>query len=454
MNNTTLRSPGLVRRFSLACVTTALATAFALWAGLASAQLAPPNGLPDRGVLRLQLGKNVASGGLHVPKRFIHEPSGLSQAILRSGSCGLVLGGPSALATLSAAGGNGALGLGTGSIGVFDGATGVPCSRISASEGESVTLNLGADLAASPLVNANAFWRLDLDIEVKQNAEFLLQILSRNAVTAEFRLRTGSSIVAGEGSQSPGSPDGILNCSARSDSGPDSGALDNCRWVVNALGQGFRLIALQGEGSLEGGGDFVDPYAKNSLIYLTEGAVGALGCESTNVPQDTQTGTIGDGVNTAQCGVTRIDPTGLGGSCTTAIGYLFRNIDGVAEGCEILKSPGEQLAASIAITFPPETATTLGAEPFTAIRFSDGAGGLVSFVPERCIGTVVTDRNGNLTILEVLSVPNFVPDVVTSTPQKDWACVLDNGQNYLGSGSMQVSQTLLFWGDIEFSRRR
>ena len=442
------------RRSRLTLLTTALVATLAFGPMQAFAQLAPPDGLPDRGVLRLQLGKNVASGGLHVPKRFVHAPSGLSQAILKSGNCGMVLGGPSALAAMSASGGNGVLGLGVGSIGVYDGATGVPCSRISASEGESVALYLGADLATSPAIDANAFWRLSLDIEVKQDAEFLLQILADDVVTSEVRLRSGGSIIPGEGSTAPGAADGIFNCTARSDSGPDSGTLDNCRWVVNALGNGFRLIALQGEGSLEGGGDAVDAYAANSLIYLTEGNVGALGCDNPSAPQDTQTGTIGDGVNSAQCAVTRVDPTGLGGSCTTAIGYLFRNIDGVTEGCEILKAPGEQLAASITITFPPEAAVALGAEELTTIRFSDGAGGLVSFVPQRCSGTVVPDNNGKPTILEVLSVPGFVPDVVPATPQKDWACVLDNGQQFVGSGQMQVTQTILFWGDIEFSRRR
>lgn len=434
-------------------LTAAVATALAFASVQAVAQVAPPNGLPDRGVLRLQLGKNVNSGGLHVPKRFVHEPSGLSQAILKSGDCGLALGGPSQLATLSAAGGNGALGLGTGSIGVYDGSSGVPCYRISADEAESVTFGLGTELATSPSTDANAFWRLSLDIEVKRNAEFLLQVLAGDAVTSEFRLRTGSSIVAGEGSTTQGSPDRILNCSARSDSGPDAGQLDNCRWIVDALGNGFRLVALQGEGSLEGGGDYPDSYAKNTVVYLTEGDVGALGCESPTVPEDTQSSTIGDGVNTAQCAVTRIDPTGLGGSCTTAVGYLFRSIDGVAEGCELIKAAGEQLAASITIAFPPETATPLGDEPLTQIRFSDGAGGLVPFTPPRCSGTVVDDRNGNPTILEVLTVPGFAPDIVPSTPQKDWACVLENGQEYTGPGQMQVTQTLLFWGDIEFSRR-
>lgn len=432
----------------------AAALGLSLFALQAAAQPAPPFNLPDKGVLRLQLGTSVTDGGLHSPNRFVHEPSGLSQAISSSGKCGLVLGGPSALAVLSAAGGNGSLGLGPDSIGVFDGPKGVGCYRITAAINESVTFGLGANVPASPLIDANAFYRISMDIEVKANAEFMLQILSGSAVTEEFRLRTGTSILAGEGSSEPGSADRIFNCGAASDSGPDAGLRDNCRWIVDSLGTGFRLIALQGEGSLEGGGDFgTDAYANNTLVYLTKGTFGAMGCESSTVPQSTDTPTIGDGTSTAQCAVTRIDPTGLGGSCTTAIGYVFRTSAGATNGCELNKNPGEQLAASIDIVFPPEPSTALGSEPLTTIQFStDVPGVLVNFTPQRCIGTVVPDRNGNPTIAEVLSVPGFVPDIVPGTPQKDWACILNNAQEYVAPGQMKIRQTILFWGDIIFKR--
>jgi hypothetical protein len=78
---------------------------------------------------------------------------------------------------------------------------------------------------------------------------------------------------------------------------------------------------------------------------------------------------------------------------------------------------------------------------------------LVPFTPQRCVGTVVPDRNGEPTILEVLSVPGFAPDIVPGTPQKDWACILNNAQEFVGSGLMQIRQTILFWGDISFSRQ-
>jgi hypothetical protein len=150
----------------------------------------------------------------------------------------------------------------------------VACYRITANLGESVTFGLGS------AIDASAFYRLELDFEVKQNAAFLLEIIIGGTVTDQFYLRSGLSIQAGEGSTSPGSPDHIFNCVAQSDSGPDAGARDNCRWMVDALGQQFRLIPLVGEGSLEGGGDFgtgAAAYNNNSLIYLTQAAIGALG---------------------------------------------------------------------------------------------------------------------------------------------------------------------------------
>lgn len=411
----------------------------------AAAQVSPPNDLPDRGVLRLQLG-----GG--APSRFLHQPSGTSQSILTSGKCGVALGSPS-LATLKANNGLGTMGRGTDSIGVFDGPKGVGCYRITASLNESVTLGLGS-FNADPSIDASAFYRLELDIEVKQNAVFMLETLIGGTVADTFWMRTGNSIVPGEGSTLPGHPSRIFNCLASSDSGPDSGAGDNCRWVVDSLGQQFRLTPVVGEGSLEGGGDFGTGTAaldNNSLIYLTKAAIGALGCENTPVPQGTTTTTVGDGVNDAQCTITRIDPTGIGGSCTTAVGYVLRNI-GVAEGCDMLKTPGEQLAASADMLFPPEPRTALGGEPLTSIVFSNPSGPPVNFTPGRCTGTVVLDNNGNRTILEVLTDPDYVTDVVPGG-FKDWACILDNVQEYLGDNEMQIRQTVLFWGDITIKRQ-
>jgi hypothetical protein len=411
----------------------------------------PPLGLPDKGVLRLQLGTSVQANGLHAPPRFIHEPSLLTQSI--GGTCALTLGGPYSLATLTATGGSGVPGRGRDSIGVVD-STSWGCGQINASGGEALTVGLGADIAAQPLIDANSFYHLELDMEVRRNAEFVLQILIDGTVSDQYRLRTGTSIVAGQGSSLPGSPDHIFNCKVYDDRDDDEDA-PHCRWIVDALGKAFTLAAVTGSGSLDGGGDFrYNAYPNNTLIYLTKGEIGTLGCNSSQVPQGTKTNTIGDGVTTPQCGVSRVDPTGFGGSCSAPIAYVLRSTAGTGgKACSINKTPGDQLAASVDITFPPEPSTVLGGEALTQIQFNAAPGVLVPFTPQRCIGTLATDHNGNPTIAEVLSVPTFVPDVVTATPQKDWACILENEQDFLGTGLMQIRQRILFWGDIQFSRQ-
>ncbi|MBT8445397.1 MAG: hypothetical protein KJO13_11660, partial [Gammaproteobacteria bacterium] len=90
----------------------------------AHAQIVPPAGLPDQGQLRLQMGTPVESGpGAigHVPRRFVHAPSGLQQQIAVTSKCILQFAGPYSLAGLSSTGGNG-----SGDIGVGPDSLGVP----------------------------------------------------------------------------------------------------------------------------------------------------------------------------------------------------------------------------------------------------------------------------------------------------------------------------------------
>lgn len=431
-----------------------LASALLLCASPAGhASTTPPSGLPYKGLLQLK-------GGNATTVVYTSESGATTTQTLttiRRNDCRLSQPSTTRLLDFSATQGGIAapVGLVTGAMGVYSGSQGTPCSRFDSAFGQALTVDLGASLkTAVPNV---AFYRLELDIEAKSNLSLELQVLIDGVPTTSYFLRTGSSIVPGEGSDVPGSR--IFNCSAASDSGPDSGARDNCRWVVDELGEGFRLVPRAGYGSLEGGSDpGVDGF---TLVYLIEGQVGALGCgPGSSVPLSQNTSTIGDGVNEARCTVTRVDPSGVGGQCTQPIAYVFRTLGGVsdAEGCEILKRPPEQLAASIRITFPPEPWTPLGDEPPTRIQFSDGNGGLVEFAPQRCVGTVALDPNGTRTIAEVLTGELGAIDVVPDNGVIDWACILDNEQVYLGptgpDGMMQmrVQQTILFWGDIRFER--
>jgi hypothetical protein len=432
----------------------------------------PPLGLPDQGQLRLQMGINVESGpGAigHVPRRFVHVPTGLQQQIGVRSKCILQFAGPYSLTVLSSTGGNGSgdIGVGPDSLGVPNGPKGVACYRFTANLNEVLEFGLGGDTLDPVLIDANAFWRLELDVEVKKNARLFLDVLIAGSVSATYELRSGSNIdpTDPDASDEPGAA--IWNCLASSDSGPDSGENDNCRWIVNEIGTSFRIRPGSGEGSWEGGGDFVgNAYANNSVIYLTKGDIGVLGCETGSAPGGTDTSTIGDGINDAQCQVTRLDPslsTGGETTCEANVGYVFRNLSDGLEGCELLKNPGEQLAASVDICFPPEDSQLLGFDsPKTQVQFTNPLDpeNPFDFTPERCDGTIDQDSNGNRIMTEVLNSPGTydlidVPGQTYPDDKVEYACVLDNAEEYQGPiamPKMQVCQTILFWGDIRWNR--
>jgi len=451
------------------------ASIFALLAIFATSALA--QGLPDRGQLRLQMGTSaeMGPGGIgHDPRRFLYVPIAptlLQQTIGVKSKCILQFAG-SDLVALSSTGGNGSgdIGVGPDSLGVPDGPKGVACYRFSYNKNEVIEFSLGTDTTdAAGIIDANAFYRLELDIEVKKNALLFLEVMIGGSVIETYELRSGNSIdpTDPDASETPGAK--IWNCNALSDSGSDAGRNDNCRWEIEELGQTFRLWAAVGEASWEGGGDFTgEAYDNNSVIYLTKANVGALGCgENSPASGGTDTGPIGDGENDASCAVTRLDPSSSTGgetTCTVNIGYLFRNLEGNGiEGCELIKfDDEEQLAASIDICFPPEPRQDLGFDsPMTEVEFVNPLPNMppFSFIPERCTGTVVLDSNGNRIISEVLNDPDNYDLIDTGENYPDdkveFACILDNAEEYKGPlllPKMQVCQTILFWGDIRWSR--
>ena len=418
----------------------------------------------DEGVLRLQMG--AANQFIFQPPAGATDPF-LTQAFYMPGKGSCLLewtNGYAGLVTLTTKVGTaGGLipGFGPTSIGAFDGPKGTPCSRVSQYASEALTLTLGPDTilatSAGGSIDANAFDRLELDLEVKGDAHLLLTMRVAGSITGYYELRTGTSITAAglppkiDGQPQESDPaHRIVNCSSRSDSGPDSGPNDNCRWIINDLGQSFTITPLVGEFSLEGGADWPAPqdYANNTLIYLTSVEEGDLYCGGSTV----RAFPIGDGSNGAQCGPVTRSPSSY---CSTVpIHYVYRDIDGFDRGCELIKSPGSQLAALVTIDFPKEPRTELSAVPPTRLRF---AGSTADFLPKLCIGTVV--GTGDLrTIDEVLKgtlpgvTPNGALDQVRDNGAIDWGCVLEHHVEYLGTSSMQVRQTILFWGDIQIIR--
>lgn len=265
------------------------------------------------------------------------------------------------------------VGLNQDSIGVKSKGPGVSCGRVD--DREFLTLSI-ANGASDDLAGLN-FIGGELDIETKKNVTVVAELKLDGSTIDTFQLRTGSSIIPGQGVPTvgpysrvatstyddPSTPvdERIANCGSQSDSGPDSGANDNCRWVIDSL-LPFDTIVFspmnnKTEFGLEAGSDGTvsgprgaELSTGDSLFFLTR-AEGILECG--------QTKSESDGPYTSGS-FTRLDTLSVAGGCEVAKPYLLD----VAAGAE----PGE----AGEITFAPEGATiealyrgeiTLGTKP-------------------------------------------------------------------------------------------
>jgi hypothetical protein len=461
-----------------------------------------------KGQLRLQLGG---------PNQWVYvDTSGAEQAsegiAIQSGrdafvkQCQYSTTGPADLAKLTAIPAAGVspnlpdsypIGLGPDSIGVYDNSKGVGCYRMTASLDEGLRFEFGNSISGvGGLVGPGViFDRLELDMEVKQDAQFRVTVWKDATTSVNYFLRSGSAITSAgtTGESDPAHP--IFNCTAASDSGADSGPNDNCRWVINDFGVRFDLKAVgTGEGSLEGGGDFPDHYPNNSVIHLASlSETGDLTCDASAPPSgDNITGLVGAGTS-ALCRVTRIDPTNLGYPeyCDKPFPYLLSTFLTEA-ACEFEnRNPAPPsgsnppLAASVEVQFPPEARTSLDdalvlrtqvqftyySAPCSQTADETGTPGICltrPFTPDRCQGTVVRDSNTNRTILEPLGwtsddtvddgPPPWSPQIVDQAPSVaapagplDWACILTTTIEYIGDDEQQRTDVVSFWGDARFS---
>ena len=174
------------------------ASIISIFATNALAQIVPPPGVGTNGQLRLQMGNSMENHDpvSHAPRRFVHYPSGMQQTINTVSKCILAFGGPYDLTSLSSNGGNGSgeIGVGTSSLGVPDGPKGVACYRFGSAKSEEIEFSLGADTIDPSIIGAKYFYGLELDIEVKKNANLFLEVLNGSTVVETYELRTGSSI--------------------------------------------------------------------------------------------------------------------------------------------------------------------------------------------------------------------------------------------------------------------
>ena len=287
---------------------------------------------------------------------------------------------------------------------------------------ESLTLSIAGALSGRVAFHS------ELDIEVRQNARILATATS-GATATTWELRSGTGIVAGQGSDVPGSA--IFNCAAAQSA--ESGPADNCRWVFDAVWDSLELRTIAGEWSLEGGGDYgSNAYANNSLFQLTQ-ASGILDCGDTTI-------TSGDGVETALATAKRLD--NASGSACVPIPYQIESTGSdVTFRKELLAQP--DAAFVFDITWVIENAQSLATIPLSVHSF-DGA---TYFDLDLCVGTPTFDGAGNLTSLV------GVPDLDPLQPGNQYACVVGQEIDYVSFETIQLRQTIYLEGDWTAGRR-
>jgi hypothetical protein len=408
----------------------------------AATRPAPPAGYVAAGVLRLSTGATDRVVWQSEPTTA--QPAGTTLGTQNLGErrCLLTSDGPDTLLSFTA--GTRPAGLVKDSIGVFGGSLsdpagstsrGVPCSRVDAG-GEALTLELAGK------VDEELIHRADLDVEVKSGAKIVATLFRGTTAAGRFELRSGSSIVAGQGSATPGSP--IFNCSARSDSGPDSGALDNCRFVFDGLFDKITLTAAAGSFSLEGGADATT--LTPSTFYLAEDApTGTVTCPSDEAPGFPSDLVPQEGADYSVTGYRSEDADGR--AVCTPIDY-----DLTFDGSTLQFTKRGPLNPNATFvfntTFSPEpTGTsggTFGLPPTRHVFDNDPTSTVFDLVG--CKGTPQYDADGNFTgIADILTTPGF--DLVPGAPGVQYACVFDDGTRLVGSGTVQVTQQVFLIGD-------
>lgn len=396
-------------------------------------QTTTTQGLPDEGVLRLQFGE-VDRLVWETPSTSDTNPTqSISDRRILTGrtsdKCLLQLGpigsAPSLLRFAAGVRPENQPGVVFDRIGVYGGGNdtasrGAKCMRAGASE--SLTLSLVGALSGRVAFHS------ELDIDVTQNARILATATSGGTATT-WELRSGSGIVAGQGSDAPGAP--IFNCPAGQE--PESGPANNCRWVIDAVWDSLELRTLAGEWSLAGGSDFgVDAYANNTLFQLTQ-ASGILDCGDTTI-------TSGDGSETALANGRRLD--NASGSACVPIPY---QIESTGSDVTFLKELlGQPDAAFVFdVTWVVENATSLATIPLTVHSFD----GVTYFDLDLCVGTGTFDLGGNLTSLV------GVPDLDPGQPGNQYACVVSQDIDWISFQTIQLRQTIYLEGDWTAGRR-
>lgn len=290
-----------------------------------------------------------------------------TQTLTHTKSCLLRADGAQLLDVTDAGSGHGP-GLRDGSIGVRQKASGAgkSCAQVDASAGESLVVGIGAD--TDGLVASSA----SLDLDLKQNAQILATTSLAGTVTGYFELQSGRAI-----GSTPVDDATAFVCSGSSDSGPDSGTNDHCRWEISAPSwtgpddgiafDALTLTALRGSFSLEGGADgsvddpdnpvpaYLDGFRYDSLFELVEGV---LACG--------ETATLRSNSSSVSSTWTRLPS----GDCTPYPYSTSAGSDGEHSYAHSAKPPGEASGAAVWVTTFPYS----GSVPTPTIDLEDGGG--------------------------------------------------------------------------------
>lgn len=346
------------------------------------------------------------------------------------------------------------------SLGVYDGPQGTACGRVSSAKSEKILFEVGS---AAELGGANAFDRIDLDLEVKGETTLKLEVNFDGNATYYY-LVAGAGVDPGSLNNGtifgPGNPTAgnTFYCRASSDSGPDSGPSDNCRWQIRDVGRSFKIEPIYGEFSWEGGGDFSGEAAKRTHIYLTR-IDGFLGCSADPIE------TSGNGV---ACEATRLDPPT--GDCNP-VPYVFRaTSDDQRQYCILEADMGtEQLIVNIFTTYEKETQQGLPdgvsdvnglnawvSGPLSQIKYDTDTSPY--FIPP-CLGLTLT----NMDLANDVG-PDPIQEISTTYDRVgggliEFACAFlreeSFGSDATSSGYVhwtRIREGIQFWGDPQLSR--
>ncbi len=306
-------------------------------------------------------------------------------------------------------------GIGVKTKGGPGGGNGQPCGRADGPN-EGLTLRLAGDLGDREIARA------ELDVEGKFGVQVEAALYNDGGLVGTASLQTGD----------------------QSDSGPDSADGDNYRWeidpgadmVADVLFDEIRLTVAAttsgGAFSLEGGADGTASGSlgiSGSAFALVEQFDGVIPCGD-------DTFTVGDGASTPQATFTRGDDDDKNPDpCTALIGYNLDSAVGTTDQTVTFEFETEEAPSWFGtFTWTPEPA----AMPVPATQVDLDGDGSADRALVWCNGFSGTDT----------ATGNPLPVM----PGGESWCVVTQTSTLIGSGTIQVTQTIYGETDPSFAR--